>query len=143
MRLAYRKIANSPSCGRLFRKGAGAKWLERLALAQKVSGSETQFTQQEMGTQPSSELEMKVESNEEMPPTFSCVVGEPNSQFTNDNGSHQPLFNDNLSESGMYRHNTSVLKGLCHGQKCLHCFHILKLTMNKWAQYPVQMEAWI
>jgi len=23
------------------------------------------------------------------------------------------------------------------------CFHILKPTMDKWAQYPAQMELWI
>jgi len=35
------------------------------------------------------------------------------------------------------------LKWLWHGQKWLHLFVDSAAYMNKWAQYPVQMKAWI
>jgi len=37
-------------------------------------------------------------------------------------------------------YSRETLKGLCHGQSVFTCFQILKPIMNKWAQYPAQME---
>jgi len=34
-----------------------------------------------------------------------------------------------------------LLKGLCHGQKCLHLFSDSEAYHEQMAQYPAQMEA--